>query len=138
MLGDGPLTADVAITNAHGNVGSGSRDFTLDTGVPGIRIDALTGDNVLNIAELALDVWVTGMTYGVEPGATVTVTIGSDIRQTTVNPDGSWAFSVPQSVAGGWTGKLPLRRPLRTAQVMSLSSARMCRLTTHRYRWRWM
>lgn len=105
-LGDGPLTADVAITNGHGNVGSGSRDFTLDTGVPGIRIDALTGDNVLNIAELALDVWVTGMTYGVEPGATVTVIIGGDSWQTTVNPDGSWAFSVPQTVASTWNNEI--------------------------------
>jgi hypothetical protein len=105
----------VAITNGHGNVGAGSRDFTLDTGVPGIRIDALTDDNVLNNAELALDVWVTGMTYGVEPGATVTVTIGSDSWQTTVNPDGSWAFSVPPTVATNWDNEIT-GRSVRSGQ----------------------
>lgn len=102
-LGDGPLTAQVSVTNTQGNVGTGSREFTLDTGIPGIRIDAITGDNILNSAELALDVWMTGTTYGVQAGSEVSVTIGNDTYTVNTASDGSWAVRVLQGVAGTWS-----------------------------------
>src|SRR5690606_7543145 len=64
-----------------------------------IKIDPITGDDVINKDESGGDVTITG-TVGkdVKLGDKVTVTVGGKEYETTVNPDGkTWSVDVPGS-----------------------------------------
>ncbi|MEH2922330.1 Ig-like domain-containing protein [Samsonia erythrinae] len=94
---------DGSYTDAAGNPGSGGRDaITVDTLPPAasISIDNITADNVINAAESGQTIAVTGKVGDeVKAGDAITVTVGSESYQTTVNADGeSWSVSVPGTV----------------------------------------
>ncbi|MGN5558577.1 Ig-like domain-containing protein, partial [Pantoea sp. BS_1] len=61
--------------------------------------------NILDNAEKATDQTVSGITANVEPGQTVTVTLGGQTYTATVGQDGSWSVTVPaaalQALAAG-------------------------------------
>ena len=65
------------------------------TGTLALEVDAVAGDDVVNIAEKAAGFEVTGNT-GTESGASVSVTIGTESPLTTTSDaDGTWSVSVP-------------------------------------------
>jgi hypothetical protein len=81
-LGNGDLTVSASVTNAHGNTGSSSLDFTIDAQLPGLRIDTVAGDDVINVIEHAQNLIVSGTSTDLAAGSTVTVTInGKTIPQ---------------------------------------------------------
>ncbi|HCJ8740366.1 TPA: Ig-like domain-containing protein [Escherichia coli] len=94
-IGNGDLTVNASVTNSVGNTGSGSRDITIDANLPGLRVDTVAGDDVINAAEKGADLTLSGSTSGVEPGQTVTVTFGGKTYTATVAGDGSWTTTVP-------------------------------------------
>lgn len=47
-LGNGPMKVTASVTNNNNNTGGGERDFTIDANLPGIRIDTVAGDDVIN------------------------------------------------------------------------------------------
>ncbi|MFD2022379.1 Ig-like domain-containing protein [Pseudocitrobacter faecalis] len=103
-FGDGPLTIDASVQNAHGNTGSDSRDIAVNTGTPGIRFDTVAGDDVINSIEQGHALAVTGTSSGLAENAIVTLSDGQGESWTgSVNADGSWAVSVPQNVVAGWS-----------------------------------
>ncbi|KAB2414448.1 hypothetical protein F9C29_36890, partial [Enterobacter hormaechei] len=47
-IGNGDLTVTASVTNGHGNTGTGERDITIDASLPGLRVDTVAGDDVIN------------------------------------------------------------------------------------------
>ncbi|WP_254668446.1 Ig-like domain-containing protein, partial [Enterobacter sp. HMSC16D10] len=50
-LGNGSLSVTATVTNGHGNTGTGEREIAIDANLPGLRVDTVAGDNVVNSIE---------------------------------------------------------------------------------------
>ena len=73
----------------HGNTGSSSLDFTIDAQLPGLRIDTVAGDDVINIIEHGQNLIVSGTSTDLAAGSTVTVTINGKDYSASVLADGT-------------------------------------------------
>ncbi|HFI9209109.1 TPA: Ig-like domain-containing protein [Escherichia coli] len=102
-LGNGDLTITASVTNGNGNTGSGTRDITIDANLPGLRVDTVAGDDIVNSIEHGQALVITGGSSGLNAGAVLTVTINSVAYSATVQADGSWSVSVPTSALGALT-----------------------------------
>ncbi|EHN8920785.1 Ig-like domain-containing protein [Enterobacter asburiae] len=108
-LGNGDLTVSASVTNAHGNTGSSSLDFSIDAQLPGLRIDTVAGDDVINVIEHAQNLIVSGTSTDLATGSTVTVTINGKAYSATVLADGTWQAAVPAADVSLWAdGSLTL------------------------------
>ncbi|MGQ4694067.1 Ig-like domain-containing protein [Enterobacter asburiae] len=101
-LGNGDLTVSASVTNAHGNTGSSSLDFSIDAQLPGLRIDTVAGDDVINVIEHAQNLIVSGTSTDLAAGSTVTVTINGKAYSATVLADGTWQAAVPAADVSQW------------------------------------
>ncbi|WP_458573863.1 Ig-like domain-containing protein [Enterobacter ludwigii] len=101
-LGNGELTVTASVTNAHGNTGSAALDFTIDAQLPGLRIDTVAGDDVINIIEHGQNLIVSGTSTDLAAGSTVTVTINNIEYVATVLADGTWKAAVPAADVSQW------------------------------------
>ncbi|MCK7248163.1 beta strand repeat-containing protein, partial [Enterobacter asburiae] len=109
-LGNGDLTVSASVTNAHGNTGSSSLDFTIDAQLPGLRIDTVAGDDVINVIEHAQNLIVSGTSNDLAAGSSVTVTINGNTYLATVLPDGTWQAAVPAADVSRWAdGSLDIK-----------------------------
>jgi hypothetical protein len=109
-LGNGDLTLSASVTNAHGNTGSSSHDFTIDAQLPGLRIDTVAGDDVINVIEHAQNLIVSGTSTDLAAGSTVTVTINGKTYSATVLADGTWQAAVPAANVSQWAdGSLDIK-----------------------------
>ena len=103
LLADGDLTveASVTTTDAAGNstTASDTESYSLDQTAPAaaISLDAITADGIINIAEAAGPVSITGTVSGdVQDGDTVTLTVnGTDY--TGLVAAGAFSIAVPGS-----------------------------------------
>ncbi|MBK7675190.1 MAG: Ig-like domain-containing protein [Candidatus Accumulibacter sp.] len=92
--------ADASYTNAAGNIGTGHNDtVVIDTAppLPTITLDAnITADDILNAAEIAGNVTVTGKVGGdAKAGDTVTLTVnGQNFTGTVVDTAGVLTFAI--------------------------------------------
>ena len=59
-FGDGDLTFSASVTNGHGNTGTGERDININAEMPGLRVNTISGDDVINAIEQQQDLSVTG------------------------------------------------------------------------------
>lgn len=50
-FGDGDLTFTASVTNSHGNTGTGERDININAQLPGLRVNTISGDDVVNAIE---------------------------------------------------------------------------------------
>ncbi|UUE59848.1 Ig-like domain-containing protein [Pectobacterium aroidearum] len=104
LAANGDISATVTTRDAAGNVTTAntSHAYGVDTVAPtaSISIDNVTSDNVINAAESGQTIAVTGkVDNDVKAGDAVTVKIGTETYQTTVNADGkTWSVNVPGSV----------------------------------------
>ncbi|NAG22699.1 Ig-like domain-containing protein, partial [Escherichia coli] len=101
-LGNGELTVNASVTNAVGNTGSGTRDITIDASLPGLRVDTVAGDDVVNIIEHGQALVVTGSSSGLAEGTPLTVTINNVEYTTAVQADGSWSVGVTAAQVSAW------------------------------------
>ena len=109
-LGNGDLTLSASVTNAHGNTGSSSLDFTIDAQLPGLRIDTVAGDDVINIIEHGQNLIVSGSSTDLAAGSTVTVTINGSNYFATVLADGTWKAAIPAADVSQWAdGSLDIK-----------------------------
>ncbi|PWC13980.1 hemagglutinin, partial [Brenneria roseae subsp. roseae] len=98
------ISATVTIRDDAGNETSAdaTRSYTVDTSAPAasISIDTIAGDDIINADEAGQTINVTGQVGDdVKAGDAITVTVGNEIYQTTVNADGkTWSVNVPGSV----------------------------------------
>ncbi|WP_124966014.1 Ig-like domain-containing protein, partial [Trabulsiella odontotermitis] len=101
-LGNGALTVTASVTNVHGNTGHGARDVTIDASLPGLRVDTVAGDDVINSIEHNQNLIITGTSDGLAAGAVLTLTINSKTYSATVLADGSWSAAVPSADVSAW------------------------------------
>ncbi|EPN6134609.1 Ig-like domain-containing protein [Enterobacter asburiae] len=115
-LGNGDLTVSASVTNAHGNTGSSSHDFTIDAQLPGLRIDTVAGDDVINVIEHAQNLIVSGTSTDLAAGSTVTLTINGKTYSATVLADGTWQAAVPAADVSQWAdGSLDIKASAQDA-----------------------
>ncbi|WP_103791635.1 Ig-like domain-containing protein, partial [Pectobacterium atrosepticum] len=104
LAANGDVSATVTTRDAAGNVttANSTHAYGVDTVAPtaSITIDNVTSDNVINASESGQTIAVTGnVDNDVKAGDAVTVTVGTETYQTTVNVDGkTWSVNVPGSV----------------------------------------
>ncbi|MEQ9944899.1 beta strand repeat-containing protein, partial [Pectobacterium aroidearum] len=104
LAANGDVSATVTTRDAAGNVttANASHAYGVDTVAPtaSISIDNVTSDNVINAAEAGQTIAVTGkVDNDVKAGDAITVKVGTETYQTTVNADGkTWSVNVPGSV----------------------------------------
>ncbi|EOX6877551.1 MULTISPECIES: Ig-like domain-containing protein [Enterobacter cloacae complex] len=115
-LGNGDLTVSASVTNAHGNTGSTSLDFTINAQLPGLRIDTVAGDDVINVIEHAQNLIVSGTSTDLAAGSAVTVTINGKAYSATVLADGTWQAAVPAADVSQWAdGSLDIKASAQDA-----------------------
>ncbi len=104
LAANSDVSATVTTRDTAGNVTTANTSHTygVDTVAPtaSITIDNVTSDNVINAAESGQTIAVTGnVDNDVKAGDAVTVKVGTETYQTTVNADGkTWSVNVPGSV----------------------------------------
>ncbi|MCL6379573.1 Ig-like domain-containing protein [Pectobacterium brasiliense] len=104
LAANGDISATVTTRDTAGNVttANASHAYGVDTVAPvaSIAIDNVTSDNVINVTESGQTIAVTGQVGNeVKAGDAVTVKVGTETYQTTVNTDGkTWSVNVPGSV----------------------------------------
>ncbi|MCG8711138.1 Ig-like domain-containing protein, partial [Brenneria sp. 4F2] len=96
LAGNSAVNATVTTADAAGNTTTAntSHGYAVDIVAPeaSISIDNITADNVVNAAESGQNISVSGQTGGnVQAGDAVTVRVGNETYQTTVNGDGNWS-----------------------------------------------
>ncbi|MCG5047062.1 Ig-like domain-containing protein, partial [Enterobacteriaceae bacterium 155047] len=88
--------------NGHGNTGTGARDITIDANLPGLRVDTVAGDDVINSIEHAQDLIINGSSDGLTAGTALTVTVNGKDYAATVRADGTWRVAVPKEDVSAW------------------------------------
>ncbi len=101
-IGNGSLTVNASVTNGVGNTGSGTRDITIDANLPGLRVDTVAGDDVINSIEHSQALVVTGSSTGLTAGTALTVVINTVTYGATVLADGTWNLGVPAADVSNW------------------------------------
>lgn len=91
----GNYTIDYKITDLAGNITTSNSGFTVNLTAPVIAVNPLTGDDVLNNAEIQLDQILSGTTQNIAAGQTVTITLGGQTFYAVVQGDGSWSVTLP-------------------------------------------
>lgn len=101
--GETSRVATVDTTDVAGNTAQTSVTIGIDTLVNELDLNRpVAGDNVINYAEAAAGITLTG---DVEPGSTVTVTMGGVVHTAVVSASGAWSLNIPSSSIP--TGTLP-------------------------------
>ncbi|MEI7164032.1 Ig-like domain-containing protein, partial [Pectobacterium versatile] len=104
LAANGDISATVTTSDTAGNVTTANTThaYSVDTVAPiaSISIDNVTSDNVINASESGQTIAVTGKVGNeVKAGDAVTIKVGTETYQTTVNTDGkTWSVNVPGSV----------------------------------------
>ena len=85
-LKDGDASVQVSVTNVNGNSASAGREYSVDTTAPTVTLNTISGDNILNAAEAAQDLALSG-TSTAEAGQTVTVAFNGNTYTAQVQLD---------------------------------------------------
>ncbi|GAA4215744.1 hypothetical protein GGQ68_002751 [Sagittula marina] len=93
--GEMNTSATVDTTDIAGNTATTTVNFAIDTYVNALSMDSnATGDGVVNAAEAQAGITLTG---DVEPGSTVSVTLGGVVHTAVVAASGAWSVDIPSS-----------------------------------------
>ncbi|MBE8059005.1 Ig-like domain-containing protein, partial [Escherichia coli] len=101
-LGNGELTISASLTNSANNTGTATHDIVIDANLPGLRVDTVAGDDVVNSIEHAQALVITGSSSGLAAGAALTVVINTVTYAATVLADGTWSVGVPAADVSNW------------------------------------
>ncbi|MCL9666973.1 Ig-like domain-containing protein [Rosenbergiella epipactidis] len=101
-MGNGPLTVDASVTNQHGNTGHAQHAISIDANLPGLRVNTVAGDDIINTIEHGQNLLVTGSSQGLTENSTLTITIDGKTYSANVMADGSWSAAVPSSDVSTW------------------------------------
>ncbi len=101
-FGDGDLTVSASVTNQHGNTGNGERDIAIDANLPGLRLDTVAGDDIVNSIEINQNQIISGTSTDLEPNSTVTVTVNGVDYSASVKANGSWSAAIPAADVANW------------------------------------
>src|SRR6185437_10855226 len=103
-LANGTATVSAQVTDVNGNVATASQAVTVAESGPTQTISAVEGNNVINAAEAAQGVPLSGTVSGIAANSTFTVTVTDNgVTHTytaTVNAAGNgWSATIPSSDA---------------------------------------
>ncbi|MGU6065419.1 Ig-like domain-containing protein, partial [Enterobacter hormaechei] len=101
-LGNGSLSVTATVTNGHGNTGTGEREIAIDANLPGLRVNTVAGDDVINTIEHAQNLIVSGSSDGLAPGTALTVTVNGKDYAATVLAEGTWRAAIPSTDVSAW------------------------------------
>ncbi|SER12738.1 Ig-like domain (group 3) [Rosenbergiella nectarea] len=101
-MGNGALTVDASVTNKTGNTGHSEHAISIDANLPGLRVDTVAGDDIVNTLEHNQNLIISGSSQGIAANSALTVTINGKTYSATVLADGSWSAAVPSSDVGAW------------------------------------
>ncbi|HDL6616629.1 TPA: Ig-like domain-containing protein [Yersinia enterocolitica] len=93
LNGNASITATVA--DASGNSTTETHNITVNDKLTGLGINPVTGDNLINAAEAAAGVTVSGTSFNVNAGQTITLTLNGKIYTAQVGADGRWSAQIP-------------------------------------------
>lgn len=106
-LPDGPINYTVTISDSAGNPTVLKGSFILDANpatLPTISINAISGDDFINVNESSQPLVISGKTTNAEVGSSVTVVFnGVSYTGVLVQPDGTWSLTLPSSSMTGLT-----------------------------------
>ncbi|WP_299688008.1 Ig-like domain-containing protein [uncultured Tateyamaria sp.] len=109
-------------TDAAGNTATAQDTVQVDTNVDNLSVaaDVIEGDNIINEAERADGVVLTGTT---EPGSTVMVSLGGQTVQAIVDVNGNWTapFAASQIPTGEYTAAVNVTATDLAGNVASVS-----------------
>ena len=97
-VGECAITATAAPSDDYNQ---GTATFTVTVAAAGtllLNLDAIAGDDTVNIAEKAAGFTISGAT-GTESGVSVTVTVGTTPLTATSDAGGAWSVAVPANAA---------------------------------------
>ncbi len=101
-LGDGDITLSASVTNARGNTGSAEHDFTIDAKLPSLRLNTISGDNVINSLETGADLVISGTSFHLAVGTSINVTINGKVYGATIMAGGVWQTGVNAADVAAW------------------------------------
>ena len=100
---------------------------------PVLRIHNISGDNLINGAELQSDQIITGSSENVESGQTLSLKIGSVTYTTQIQPGGGWSLLVPAAdLAALGDGGLTLRASVMDAAGHRATASRNLNIKSDR------
>ncbi|HEC1651542.1 TPA: Ig-like domain-containing protein, partial [Yersinia enterocolitica] len=92
-LGQGNQPLVITATDVAGNTHTLNTQFKVDTQAPGLTVDPIGTDNIINAVEAAASIAVSGSST--EIGAVVKVTVGGQTYTALVQPNGRWSLNIP-------------------------------------------
>ncbi|KAB3573851.1 Ig-like domain-containing protein, partial [Phocaeicola vulgatus] len=94
-LGEAVYQISASATDSAGNSNSASHNVQVNTALPGVIINPVASDDIINAAESGVAQTISGQVTGAAAGDTVTVTLGGKTYTATVQGNLSWSVSVP-------------------------------------------
>ncbi len=101
-LNPGGHTVTVTATDAAGNQSTTSSPLTVDTQAPSVGINAVTGDNIVNSAEAAGAVTISGTgDYDAQHAQTIVVLVNGQNYDAILQSNGTWSITLPAGALAG-------------------------------------
>nr|WP_277619655.1 Ig-like domain-containing protein [Winslowiella iniecta] len=97
-LPDGSSNIVVVVSDAAGNTSTSTTPVTVDTLAPGLSIEPISDDGLINASEQNQPLTIEG---SAEAGATVTITLNGIDYPATVDNNGDWRVNIPAAVLQG-------------------------------------
>ena len=133
---DGAYQLVLTARDYYGNTTTTTQDLRLEvesTVRPVLRIHNISGDNLINGAELQSDQVITGSSENVESGQTLSLKIGSVTYTTQIQPGGGWSLIVPAAdLAALGDGGLTLRASVMDAAGHRATASRNLNIKSDR------
>ncbi|MDU6411143.1 MAG: Ig-like domain-containing protein, partial [Yersiniaceae bacterium] len=135
-LEDGRYTLTFSQTGSNGQTTTITESLLLDADPanrPVLRIHTISGDNLINGAELQSDQIITGSSENVESGQTLSLKIGGVTYTTQVQAGGGWSLIVPaEDLAALGDGGLTLRASVTDASGNRATASRNLNIKSDR------
>lgn len=97
LLPSGPLSITASVSNQSGYSTSASKAIEVDAAGNAIAINIIASDNLINKAEAAQPLAISGNTANVPAGQTVTITLNGKSYTTQVQVGGAWTLQIPSA-----------------------------------------
>ncbi|WP_048968390.1 Ig-like domain-containing protein, partial [Escherichia coli] len=95
VLSASNYTVSATVNDKAGNPGSASHNLAVDTTAPVLTINTVAGDDIINDAEHAQALVISGTSTGGEAGDVVSVVLNGKTYTTTLDASGNWSVGVP-------------------------------------------
>ncbi|HDC4406221.1 TPA: Ig-like domain-containing protein, partial [Enterobacter cloacae] len=102
-MGDGPIAIEASVTNSHGNTGAGKLAIAINATLPGLGINVISGDDVVNAIEQQHDLTITGTSSHLVAGTIITLSINNVDYQAVIDSNGHWQVGIPAADLQNWT-----------------------------------